>query len=221
MVCTFPVFCLLGRLLYSSTTSLRCGLGLVSKVCCTHQSPLTSTVKMEVMWAKTARSYAQATVFYTPGKMWKRERHTHNIQLCGLRKNNFETLGSLVVRWGSSNVGVPPTLGSLGGWTKAYWFPLSKWKSCRPKPQEVMHRQVFYTPGKMWKRERHTHNIQLCGLWKNNSGCWGPSDVGVSQRLDSLEHWGPFDVVFWSLGPWEVVVLVMMGFLGHCGLLDI
>ena len=69
MFCLFPVFCLLGRHLYSSTTSLRCGLGLVSKVCCTHQSPLTSTVKMEVMWAKTARSYAQATVFYTPGKM--------------------------------------------------------------------------------------------------------------------------------------------------------
>ena len=69
MFCLLPVFCLLGRHLYSSTTSLRCGLGLVSKVCCTHQSPLTSTVKMEVMWAKTARSYAQATVFYTPGKM--------------------------------------------------------------------------------------------------------------------------------------------------------
>ena len=106
------MFCLLGRHLYSSTTSLRCGLGLVSKVCCTHQSPLTSTVKMEVMWAKTARSYAQATVFYTPGKMWKRERHTHNIQLCGLWKNNFEMMGSLR-RWGVLKVGLPWKLGPL------------------------------------------------------------------------------------------------------------
>ena len=76
MFCLFPVFCLLGRHLYSSTTSLRCGLGLVSKVCCTHQSPLTSTVKMEVMWAKTARSYAQATVFYTRKNVKKRDTHT-------------------------------------------------------------------------------------------------------------------------------------------------
>ena len=105
-----------------------------------------------------------------------------------------------------------------------------------------MHRQQCSTHQEKCEKERDTHIISnYVDSGKIILKWWGPSDVGVSWRLDSLGNWGPLNVgVFQTLdhyigvasmlhfevlalwccrGPLEVVVPWTMGFLRHLGFL--